>query len=139
MDGNKRILKHLRLVALLITAMLGLGLSNHVEADTEKTDVGLVVESVNAFSMDFYRELVGATPSSNIFISPYSIFSALLMTSEGARGQTELEMGTVLRFPASAKENSEEKGVGYWNTLVMHRGMALLNESIIRGIEKFGD
>ncbi len=52
-------------------------------------------EVVNAFAFDIFREIHEGTEG-NLFISPYSIFTALAMTYEGARGETADEMATVL-------------------------------------------
>lgn len=52
-------------------------------------------DAVNAFAFDIFRELNEANEG-NLFISPYSIFTALAMTYEGARGETADEMANVL-------------------------------------------
>jgi serine protease inhibitor len=51
--------------------------------------------SVNEFACDLYKKLAGAKGS--LFLSPYSVSSALCMTYAGARGQTAAEMEKVLR------------------------------------------
>ncbi|MCK5031736.1 MAG: hypothetical protein KAR64_09740, partial [Thermoplasmatales archaeon] len=65
--------------------------------DEELTPVGDLPfhEAVNAFAFDIFRE-VHEGNEGNLFISPYSIFTALAMTYEGARGETADEMATVL-------------------------------------------
>ncbi len=60
-----------------------------------------VVKANNRFALKLYSELV-KTGSGNIFFSPYSIFSALAMTYEGARGKTAEEMKTVFNFPENS-------------------------------------
>jgi len=52
-------------------------------------------DAVNAFTFDIFREIHEGNED-NLFISPYSIFTALAMTYEGARGETADEMATVL-------------------------------------------
>ncbi|MDO5114500.1 MAG: serpin family protein [Synergistaceae bacterium] len=52
--------------------------------------------SVNKFTFDLYREIAAERKGENIFISPYSVTSALAMTYAGARGITEREMERVL-------------------------------------------
>ena len=52
-------------------------------------------DAVNSFAFDFIKEL---NNGDNIFISPYSIFSALAMTYEGARGITAEEMKDLLNI-----------------------------------------
>ena len=55
--------------------------------------------SVNAFTFEIYKT-VGKS-GGNMFISPYSISSALAMTYAGARGTTEKEMEKVLHIDSS--------------------------------------
>lgn len=70
--------------------------------DTGSTPQGIqeVVKANNQFAFKLYFELV-KTETGNVFYSPYSIFSALAMTYEGARGETADEMKTVFGFPES--------------------------------------
>ncbi len=53
------------------------------------------VKSVNKFTFDIYRHLA-AKNNDSLFISPYSISSALSMTYAGASGKTALEMEHLL-------------------------------------------
>ena len=59
-------------------------------------DVRAAVEGNNAFAVDLYHRL--RTEEGNLFLSPYSISTALAMTYAGARGETAEEMRKVLRF-----------------------------------------
>jgi serpin B len=70
--------------------------------DAGSTPQGIqeVARANNQFAFKLYSELV-KTETGNIFYSPYSIFSALAMTYEGARGKTAEEMKTVFNFPGS--------------------------------------
>ncbi|MBW2999920.1 hypothetical protein KY339_04555, partial [Candidatus Woesearchaeota archaeon] len=67
--------------------------------DSEATPdkVYSVIDANNQFAFEFYSEFKGT--EENIFFSPYSISTALVMTYEGARGQTAEEMQAVLHFP----------------------------------------
>jgi serpin B len=49
-----------------------------------------------AFAFDLYRQL--ASEPGNLFLSPYSITTALAMTHAGARGETERQMASTLHF-----------------------------------------
>jgi serpin B len=62
-------------------------------------DVAKVAEGCNRFAFDLYARLKGA--EGNLFLSPYSISTALAMTSAGARGETAEQMAQVLFLPAS--------------------------------------
>jgi serpin B len=58
-------------------------------------DVGAVVEGEIAFTWDLYAQL---TPDEqgNLFYSPFSALSALGMTSAGAEGETQAQLGAAL-------------------------------------------
>ena len=55
----------------------------------------------NAFAFDLYAQL--RTGDGDLFFSPYSILTALAMTSAGARGQTLADMSRVLHLPGQAE------------------------------------
>ena len=63
---------------------------------TAGSDTSDVVMANNAFALDLYSRL--ANQPGNLFFSPYSIESALAMTSAGARGQTAEQMSQVLHL-----------------------------------------
>lgn len=50
------------------------------------------------FGFDLFRELHGEAPTNNLFISPFSVSTALAMTTNGAAGQTQADMLAALRF-----------------------------------------
>jgi serpin B len=54
-------------------------------------------DAVNVFGLNLFRQLYNDIDN-NIFCSPYSIFVALAMTYEGARGTTATEMKDVLNI-----------------------------------------
>ena len=54
-------------------------------------------DAMNGFNFEMYNEL-GIDSDENVFFSPYSIFTALAMTYEGARGDTAAQMKNVLGF-----------------------------------------
>ncbi|TMQ33653.1 MAG: serpin family protein [Planctomycetota bacterium] len=59
-------------------------------------DVRTVVQGNKAFAFDLYARLRGK--EGNLFYSPYSISTALVMSSAGARGETAAQMAQVLHF-----------------------------------------
>lgn len=72
-------------------------------------NLNLLVTGNNAFALDIYKEL--SEEEGNIFISPYSISSALAMTYAGARGDTAKEMADTLHFNLP----QEELHSGFYN------------------------
>ena len=68
------------------------------EATGGKRVLGTVMGNTE-FALDLYSRLRGE--DGNLFISPFSISSALAMTWAGARGETEAEMAEALRFGTS--------------------------------------
>ena len=59
-------------------------------------DIAEVSAGDRAFAFDLYGEL--RTEEGNLFLSPYSISSALAMTYAGAQSDTEAQMRDVLHF-----------------------------------------
>ncbi len=59
-------------------------------------DVPALVQANTEFALTLYQRL--AANDGALFFSPYSISSALAMTCAGARGNTEAEMKSTLRF-----------------------------------------
>lgn len=55
-------------------------------------------EGNTAFACGLYAKLRSAAGDANVFFSPYSISTALAMTSAGARGETEAQMVKALHF-----------------------------------------
>lgn len=68
--------------------------------DSQATSIGVreIVEANNQFAIDLYNEL-NKDNGGNLFFSPWSISTALVMTYEGARGETAVQMRDVLYFP----------------------------------------
>ncbi len=57
-----------------------------------------VVEGNNKFALELYQNLQGR--EGNLFLSPYSISTALAMTYAGAKDRTEKQMAETLCFPS---------------------------------------
>lgn len=92
-----------------------------------------VVKGNSDFAFDMYKQLLKEKENAgkNLFFSPYSIFSALAMTAEGARGETAEEMGKVLRFPPAARRAGEEARRLPWNMAHIHTGVGAINERLM--------
>ncbi len=67
------------------------------ERNATSEGVTEITGALNQFGIDLYLELLNG--SDNVFISPYSIFTALSMTYEGAGGDTAEQMAEVLYLP----------------------------------------
>ncbi len=75
-------------------------------------EIAAVAKSGNAFATDLYAKLAGKEKG-NLFFSPASIHTALAMTYAGARGNTEKQMFTTLKFPIDKRWGSAPvKGEG---------------------------
>ena len=57
-----------------------------------------VVNPNSEFAIDLYRALGKGGSGKNVFVSPFSISTALAMTYEGSRARTRSQMAEVLRF-----------------------------------------
>jgi len=71
----------------------------------EETNKQLIVTGNNKFALELYANLSGK--EGNLFLSPYSISTALAMAHAGARGVTESQMAGVLHFPVIDKPGTE--------------------------------
>ena len=84
----------------LITALLA-GMTNSVKAAIDPNQQTAVAGN-NKFALELYGKL--ENQQGNLFLSPYSISTALAMTSAGARGQTEKQMAEALCFAPMKSE-----------------------------------
>jgi len=91
-----------------------------LDAPQVKTDKAAVVKGNNEFAFDLYGKL--RQEKGNLFLSPYSISTALAMTTTGARANTLTQMEKTLRFPVeqdrlhpafSALQRDTKAGKGY--------------------------
>ncbi|MBN1280185.1 MAG: serpin family protein [Candidatus Thermoplasmatota archaeon] len=60
-------------------------------------DIPALNDPMNEFAITLYKELA-STSDRSLFFSPFSIYIALAMAMEGARGTTAAEMGSVLGY-----------------------------------------
>jgi serine protease inhibitor len=133
----------------LLTACVPLGCA--VESNPGETesidDIGKLgnkaqmkeITSANGdFAIDLYRQLAKQPEyrDKNLFFSPYSIFCALAMTAEGARGETAAQMGSVLHFPETARHIGGDAKSIPWNTSMIHVGVAALDERFMSDTAK---
>ncbi len=88
------------LAALGLIFFLG---ENLIGGLRHQEDLRNLVEGNNRFALELYRE-IGGKEKNNLFLSPFSISSALAMAYAGARGKTEREMAKVLHFSLPQKK-----------------------------------
>jgi serpin B len=88
------IINKTRLLRLPICLLMSFGIELAAQAQTAQTNS--LAGGNTAFALDLYARLSGAP--GNLFFSPYSMSTCLGMTYAGARGETETQMGQVLRF-----------------------------------------
>nr|XP_045596765.1 leukocyte elastase inhibitor-like [Procambarus clarkii]XP_045596766.1 leukocyte elastase inhibitor-like [Procambarus clarkii] len=60
------------------------------------------LSGINDFSFDLYRQLSRNTPAENLFVSPYSIWTALTLTYFGTAGSTKTQLEAALRVTDKA-------------------------------------
>ena len=89
----------LALILTIATATMAYCKPAEQATATENTNQKYVVKGNNEFAFDLYAKLRGT--EGNLFFSPYSISTALVLAYCGARGQTEAEMATVLHLPTA--------------------------------------
>ena len=94
----KRARRKLTCAVLLVVVCVGLpwAWSGVALAEPADGDTGAVVDGNTEFALDLYASL--RTEEGNLFLSPYSISTALAMTFAGARGETAGQIADVLHF-----------------------------------------
>ncbi|MFO8006285.1 MAG: serpin family protein [Candidatus Brocadiia bacterium] len=83
-------------VAVCVALVLGIGACAAEREAIEKPREA-AARAMNEFAVDLYGAI--AQREGNLFLSPYSIHTALAMTSVGARGRTAEQMRSVLHLP----------------------------------------
>ena len=93
-------MKHLLTFRSAVLAAVPLLIHGFAASGTEPSvDTRQVVEGNTALATDLYARL--KDQAGNLFFSPYSISTALAMTSAGARGSTAEQMAKALHFEAT--------------------------------------
>src|ERR1700761_3133319 len=80
------------IIALMILATWPWAARAQLSPDGEK-----LVAANTVFAFDLMGRVTQAQPSGNVFISPYSVSSALQMVENGAAGETKTEMQQTLQ------------------------------------------
>jgi serpin B len=130
-------------VALVVGGGLPCGGVNVAVAGPPVEDQGAVVAGNTEFALDLYAKL--RSEEGNLFLSPYSISTALAMTYAGARGETERQMADVLHFalgqerlhPALAALESSVKAASDGSTCTLHVANALWGQQGYGFLDEF--
>ena len=89
-------------IAVGLVLVIGFSGIFPASAVSNPEDIAAVVNGNNTFAFDLYSVI--AKEEGNLFLSPFSVSSALAMTYAGARGETAKQMARALHFDlASAK------------------------------------
>jgi serpin B len=93
------------LIALVTAFVVScLPITQPATAPWPKADTRTVLEGNTRFAFDLYSRL--RTQQGNLFLSPFSLSSALAMTSAGARGHTLEQMTSVLHLPSQEETHA---------------------------------
>ncbi len=106
----------LGIVAVLALVLCGVG-AVAASAAQPTEDVKSLAKGNNAFAFDLYSVI--SSGKDNLFLSPYSISSALAMTYAGAGGNTAAEMASAMHY--------------YLEPDRLHRSFAALNSAFNAG------
>ena len=129
-----------RIATVGIGLLLGCSMTEHCSAAaavkpdadrppavTASPDELKLAESANAgFAVDLYRQLATEHPGENLFFSPFSVSSALLIAAEGASGQTAEQMGNVLHVPNSLRNTGANAASIPWQLGPLDKGQAAM-------------
>jgi serpin B len=95
---NSKLLMATLTILLLLAGVSGLAAQS---GTTNKNDLHAVVDSNNQFAIDLYRKINSKETGNNIFVSPFSVSTALAMTYEGSSKNTRTQMAGVLHLDMS--------------------------------------
>jgi serine protease inhibitor len=96
-------------------------------AVTASADELKLAESANAgFAIDLYGQLAKEHRGENLFFSPFSVSTALIIATEGASGETAEQMGKVLHVPDSLRPRDTEAVSVPWKLGPLEKGQAAI-------------
>lgn len=98
------------------------------EASEQSGEQEALARANREFSWDMFKKLNEQDAEENIFISPYSISSALTMALNGAEGNTRAEMEKVLHYGGMTREQLNKT---YANEVISGKKVVLQNANSI--------
>ncbi|UCE59787.1 MAG: serpin family protein [Phycisphaerales bacterium] len=141
----KRVQRQLNRTALIAVVCAGSlwTCANLALAESMKNDQQAVVAGNTEFALDLYARL--GSEDGNLFLSPYSISTALAMTYAGARGNTATQMAQVLHYPLDqqrlhpvlAELESSIKAAGDGSHCTLHLANALWGQQRYGFLDEF--
>ncbi|KAA3676947.1 serpin B [Paragonimus westermani] len=74
----------------------------------------MIKQSLSQFTVDFYDKIIAKQGDSlsNVFVSPLSIYTAMVMTMAGADGKTRMEIESALRIPKQLLAKCPHEPIG---------------------------
>lgn len=90
---------------LFVILLFFSGTAQEINAERRLIPMETLTQDNTAFAIDLYHQLRGS--EGNVFLSPYSISTALAMTYAGSRGSTQEQMAKALRFSLPQKDLHE--------------------------------
>lgn len=140
----KPVLSRMRVLVLsgIVTLANALGsvtgeANDLLAAETDAKPVKTTIKANTHFAIDLYRALALENEGKNLFLSPYSISSALTMVAEGARGKTARQMGNMLRFPSAAQPIGAGAQSLPWKAGLIQSGFQQLKRTMDGGGSEF--
>ena len=116
-----------------ILAMFMVGQGLLAQGGTEKmTDLSAIASSNNQFAFDFYPSINATDEGKNIFVSPFSVSTALAMTLEGSRGNTQKQMAGVLHFDLPDQDRGTTGQAGKPDSSVL--GVMLIHATCVNTV-----
>ena len=80
----------------ILRTSVGLPADSDVASPVQKQPDAVFFEAANGFAFDLFRETAAENRTQNVLVSPLSVLSALLMTANGAAGETAAELERTL-------------------------------------------
>lgn len=80
-----------------------------------------------AFALSLFQTLCRLQPTSNALVSPVSVYTALMMTANGARGATQAAMARSLGFDPAQQRSMENQLADYLTEIAEASGPATLH------------
>lgn len=78
--------------------MLAADIDRNTNPDVSGDTIETLVDGNTQFAIDLFHHLAANASTENVFLSPYSISTALAMTWAGARGSAEQQMAQTLHY-----------------------------------------